>query len=596
MKRLRRVPFLLVSVALLGFTPGLRGHWLTQSFELQPGWNAVYLHVDASYATLDELVAADAGNPIQEIWLWQAPASVQQFITSPQLPTGSSSEWTSWDRNFGPGSSLQRLAANAACLVRVGGASPYTWRLKGKATPPRYEWTTTGLNFLGFSTPPAAPPSFEQFLSQAGGLLQAVQIYQYVGGELGPSNPRLLTAFRTSRVRRGEAFWMRAGSVFNRFFGPFELDLQHPAGVRFSADAGQYRVRLRNQVSQPLTVRLRMVDSETAPAGQPQVVGTPPVLVRGELRREDLTYGFSELTAEGQTWVLQPKGQAGSEVEIILGLNRASLAGNPGDFHGGVLRLTDSLNLSQVDIPVTAEVSTTAGLWIGEASVTQVQHYLQSYQRDSSGQPVVSDSGRYVVTGVRTDLGEVARPFGLRLILHRDDAGRVTLLQRVFLGIGRDAQFVVATQESALDPAQLSHARRISSVHLPWSASNEPWPMTGALQQGGTLRATVTVAYDDQAANPFLHTYHPDHDNLNATFDAPVERGLEAYELAREIQLSFLPPAADFDSLTRGGRSLRGDYAEVITFRGQGSEQRQFRVRGVFALDRVSEVARLTRP
>ena len=57
--------------------------------------------------------------------------------------------------------------------------------LKGKPVPPKYQWTTTGLNFLGFPTVPVNPPFFESFLSRAPALLQNAEIYQYVGGELG---------------------------------------------------------------------------------------------------------------------------------------------------------------------------------------------------------------------------------------------------------------------------------------------------------------------------------------------------------------------------------------------------------------------------
>ena len=35
------------------------------------------------------------------------------------------------------------------------------------------------------------------------------------------------------------------------------------------------------------------------------------------------------------------------------------------------------------------------------------------------------------------------------------------------------------------------------------------------------MATTVTLSYNDQASNPFLHTYHPDHDNLDATFSTP---------------------------------------------------------------------------
>ena len=40
-----------------------RAQWTQQDFTLKPGWNAVYFHVDASYASLDEIVGTDSANP-----------------------------------------------------------------------------------------------------------------------------------------------------------------------------------------------------------------------------------------------------------------------------------------------------------------------------------------------------------------------------------------------------------------------------------------------------------------------------------------------------------------------------------------------------
>lgn len=60
-------------VLLLGLARCSQAQWQTQSILIKPGWTAVYLFVDASYANLDYLVGRDPNNPIGEVWLWQAP-------------------------------------------------------------------------------------------------------------------------------------------------------------------------------------------------------------------------------------------------------------------------------------------------------------------------------------------------------------------------------------------------------------------------------------------------------------------------------------------------------------------------------------------
>ena len=49
-------------------------------------------------------------------------------------------------------------------------------------------------------------------------------------------------AYRTTPVQRGQAFWIRAGTAYNRYFGPFEVELSSEAGVGFGTSTGQQAV------------------------------------------------------------------------------------------------------------------------------------------------------------------------------------------------------------------------------------------------------------------------------------------------------------------------------------------------------------------
>ena len=123
--------------------------------------------------------------------------------------------------------------------------------------------------------------------------------------------------------------------------------------------------------------------------------------------------------------------------------------------------------------------------------------------------------------------------------------------------------------------------------------------MSGQLGQVSNLTANVTVAYDDQASNPFLHTYHPDHDNLNVRFDAPLPQGAESYGIQRAITLLVKPPTDDFSSLVGAAGTFSGEYREIVTLKGLaravgGGDTRQFEVRGAFILKRVVDVPTLT--
>ncbi|HNQ87687.1 MAG TPA: hypothetical protein PKM73_03525 [Verrucomicrobiota bacterium] len=576
--------------------------WLTESFALKAGWNAVYLHGDASHDTIENLVGQDLDNPILEIWAWVPNATTMQYVTNPQEPVDTSSQWLSWIRNSTEPSSLERLPGNAAYLVRVASNVPtYTWTLKGQPLAPAYEWTTTGLNFLGFPTVPTGPPNFEDFLAPSPALAQNAEIYRYLGGDLGPGNPQKLYAVRTATVNRGQAYWIRAGTVYNRYFAPFELVVSAASGVDFGDHVSTASLRLRNLSSGNLTVTLRLLESETPPAGQPAIVSVPPLLIRGPLNMTNLTYGYTPLPVETpHTWILAPSGSEGGEIEVVLGLNRSAPVGTVGELLAGILRFTDSLGFAQVNVGVSATVGSPAGLWVGNAAVLQVGHYLKSYERDSADNPVTDPNGQYVVSGINTGLGAVAHPYSLRLIVHNPASDPAVLLQRVYVGPDANTNLIVANQESALNPALLSQTRRISATHLPWSSANPGWAFDSRFGPSTNLTTTVTLDFDDHASNPFLHTYHPDHDNLDARFQSALAQGSESYTVQRDIQLIVMPPADDFASLTGAGDSISGEYVESIRVLGLARsggtyDTRTFDVRGGFVLRRITETPTLTR-
>src|SRR5690349_15111218 len=107
--------YLIPCVLLFGFIRMASAQWISQSFVLKPGWNAVFLHVDLSHTNLNGLVAADSANPIQELWRWNPPAGAQ-FTDDPAQPN-TSVEWSSWNRT-NASSALQRLIGDSAYLVR----------------------------------------------------------------------------------------------------------------------------------------------------------------------------------------------------------------------------------------------------------------------------------------------------------------------------------------------------------------------------------------------------------------------------------------------------------------------------------------------
>lgn len=586
--------------ALVGLALPAQAQWSTQTLQLKVGWNAIFLHVDATHATLEQLVGASAPvvTPIEQVWRWNPNPATHQFVQSPQEPVDTGSQWSSWRRSGGGPATLDRLTGNTAYLVYS--TADYAWELKGQPVLPNYRWSTSGLNFFGFPTVPTGAPSFEDFLAEVPSL-QFSEIFQYPGGEFGANNPRRVFALRTTPVRRGEAFWIRAGEVYNHYFGPFEITAAGSGRVAFGDTLSSFSFRVRNQTAEQITFSIQLAASEAPPAGQPAIVAVPPLLVRGALNTVDLTYGVSALPVNTpQTWTLAPRGEQGSDLEIVLGLDRAAITANVGELLAGVLQLTDSLGHTRVDLAVSAQPASRAGLWVGSATVTDVGQYLKTYQRSAGNEPIVDADGKYVVTELDTSMQPVPASYPLRLIVHNPASGPATLFQRVYYGFNAVSAPIISNQESALARERLADSRRLSATHLPWSDANPGWDLSGGLAQGAVLTTTVTTEFNDQASNPFLHTYHPDHDNLNASFRNELPQGSESYKVIREITLSPQLPGADFNSRVAAGQSLRGTYQETLRVQGLARagntfDTRQFEVRGIFELNRINEIATLTR-
>lgn len=369
-------------LSLLLLPLAARAQWMTQSFLLHPGWNAVYLNVTAPQDTLENLVGVSS--PISEIWLWLPSSSDSRVATSPQQPV-SGSDWKQWSKIQGPPNAFA-LRANTTYLVRNSSAQNYLWNLKGQPVPPSSQWTASGLNFLGFSTRPTTPPLFANFLAPAPGIgaaaLKNADIYYYPGGEAAGAPPvtAQIFAVNTTPVNRGQAFWMRKqDNSDNRYFGPFDVVLQDARGVVFSDTLGAYSLRLRNQIAATNVVTVTFRLSEVTPAGQG--VPPPPLLLRTARDSSTLKYGFTNLPINvSRVFTLAPRGASGSEVELVIGLDRSSMTGSKGQLFGGILRLEDTtLGQLQVNLPVTAIQASTDGLWVGNASITQVGNYLKTY-------------------------------------------------------------------------------------------------------------------------------------------------------------------------------------------------------------------------
>jgi len=173
--------------------------------------------------------------------------------------------------------------------------------------------------------------------------------------------------------------------------------------------------------------------------------------------------------------------------------------------------------------------------------------------------------------------------------MHVDDSGTARLLSQVFMGkLAPSPNSVgICTQEAGLLSTDKANASRFVAAHLPLDTVIGAG--TGSFAIGSTLVRTITIPFNDRT-NPFVHEYHPDHDNRDARFQ-PTTAGVESYDITRTCSFTFTAtPPAGVSSLGWGSSTIGGTYTETIT----GLHREPLTVTGTFVLQRASEIGAIT--
>jgi hypothetical protein len=548
----------LLAFASLFIAATAQAQWQSTTYTLKGGWNSIYLHGDATHATLEALFAS---NPeVIEVWRWNPNPDQVQFTTSQLIPSAGTAEWSTWVRG-GSANSLAKLVGQTAYLVKCSGAaaSSYSVTILQKVLPPSATWVRNGANLMGFpsykngSTYPTLAAYFATFPAA---IASNVKIYKYVGGDLGPGNPQQVFSTSSERVDRNQAYWFDSEVVGN-FYAPIEISLSNGSGIDFGRTGSTVTLRLLNRSSAVSTVTIAPVASSNAPTGQEGITGSVP------LRRRTFDTATASWTETAISTAFTEVVGPNAVVELTFGIDRAAMTGDSNAFYASLLRFTASSNLYDILLPVTARKASLAGLWLGDAVVGGVESKTAGY------------------TGTAT-----AQTYSLRYIVHVDDAGNARVLSQVFLGLlaGVSPQPGICTTESGLSMADKASARRIVAAHLPLDRVLNG----GTMALGGSMNCTISTPFNDPTS-PFVHQYHPDHDNKSGT--TALVSGQESYDLSRAVTFAISATAPEGVSATGYGASvIAGNYTEVLT----GLRKDSVTVTGTFTLNRVSEIGVLT--
>lgn len=632
--------FALIACACF-FAPAAHAQWQTVNYTLRGGWNAIYLHGDANHAPMDQIFPASSN--VISVWRWNPNPNPVQFGTSTLIPTVGAAEWSVWTRATNNVDSLTTLPGQSAYLVECSGteSNTYVLPITQKILPPRSTWVRDGANFLGFPTRLATTyPTFSAYFATFPAAIAAnAKIYKYAGGPLGPANPVQVFSPAAERVDRTQAYWFEA-TVVGDFYAPLEVIPANPAGLVYGRAGSQVKVTVRNRTAATVTLTVAPADSDAAPAGQTAVADRVP-LTRGVY---NTTTGETTYIPFKTGFFNVPIGPQ-AQVELSFGVDRAQLTGNAATLYASLLRFTESGNLLDVYLPVSAQVASLSGLWVGDAQVSAVVNKALStnytcfitrtrtsgatvttttvdssakrtnanvlgatrlpegsggtltYQWRKDGQPLAGQTNTTVLLTTAEAQASGAfgtatvRSFPLRILLHVDSAGEARLLSQVFLGrlATATAPPGICTVEGALEADAKASAMRLVAAHLPTDTVADSSNGTGSVALGQILERTVIIG-EAHATNPFIHTYHPDHDNLNSRFTGSADAGAESPTINRTIRLAFsATPPVGTSALGWGSAVLGGTYIEEVG----GLHKDKLNATGTFELRRVSEIAEI---
>jgi hypothetical protein len=434
--------------------------------------------------------------------------------------------------------------------------------LTQKVLPPRSTWVRNGANLLGFpSRFNVTYPLFSNYFATFPAATAAnSKVYKYVGGPLGAANPIQVFNVAAEELDRTQAYWFEAAIVGN-FYAPLEVSPSNLDGLIYGRNGSLITVRVRNRTGGTVNLTVAPVASAAPPAGQDLITTQVPLTYR-TFNTTTASYQFATFNGALPV-VIGPQ----SSVELSFGVDRSQITGATNALYASLLRFTDGGNLMDVYLPVSARVTSLSGLWVGDVAVTNVQSNV-------SGSPGTTTKS----------------PFPLRVILHMDDSGTVRLLSQVYLGKLAPAPnaFGLATVESGLKADEKAKARRLISAHLPLDSVISGGATSIAL--GQTVNFTVPLPHN-APTNPFVHSYHPDHDNRNLRFDGPAAAGVESPTINRTLSFAFAPtPPAGSSAQGWGSMVLGGTYTETVT----GIHKAPLQVTGTFELRRVSELGSIS--
>ncbi len=523
------------------------GQWMTETYQLSNGWNAIYLRLTPWPDDLDTQLGA---LPVRAVHCFSRLQDTRQFSADSGGGVERGAEWSTWFPESSPFrqlTSLWSLNGNVAYIVEC--TNSCTWQVTGIPVRPLKLWLANDWNLAGLPVNRTRQVLFTEFFRHAPNLDLTPSM---AGGKVSRTLPDGRQQDISSQTHRmgihpQEAYWIKSGGL-SAYMGTVMAEC--PRGkLWFPPRVNINTLVLKNHWGSNQAVTVRLLSGGAPPAGAPPRVGDVPLMYFDAA----VTNGDSAWRPFTTSASLVQNVASGGQWQIDWAVDRSAMP-LPPDTNAtwqSVMEIADEGG-TLIWLPVTAEAGAEdspdalwpSGLWVGEVDLSRVNE-------------IAADG----VISPQPTLG----PLTMRLILHVTRMGQVRLLQQAVMvwtytvddGV-TSAYYRVFSGASTLPVG--SKATRVSSVAFPYGLNTM---LSGSFP--GTLTGSYVIGYDD-AANPFKHVYNPNHDNVDPDGE-PLAEGMECYSITNTITLVLNSAAASTNhaSLWNPEEEISGQYTHIIT-------------------------------
>lgn len=559
---------------------------ITQSIELQPGWNAIYVEVAPENNDIEDIFS---GIPVASVWRWIPEKLGKDFITDPAEGLMNLDGWYGYFPEPKPEaflSNLYTISANTAYLIKLEGANPKTIQITGKPQLVKKSWRTNGFTLTGFPLVSGQEPSFGDFFANSNAH-QGQPVYKLnsQGVWQAVQSPYL------ERMKSGEAYWFYTNGT-SRYQGLINLTIEQGESLSYqeaftemdlvlsnSSDVTNF-ISLNREGGNSLPMKFKNVDLETDEVAWPNL----PVTKAYELQPgQDLVVTLAidriSFLEQRMEQIFSITNEQGAKLLIHAGGNTMQ-----------PLVLPSKAGQSNA-LKARSNENSYAGLWAGTARVKAVS------QAQAGGVNPLP----------------VGKVFPIRVLLHVDATGRVKLIKNVvqmweegsyrvspkdpeLFEVDEPGRYVLLTRDELI-PNYAGVTRRsgqsagIRYSTVAYDFNGDDIEMNGDFQLNEQVNVSVLID-PEMPTNPFRHKFHPDHNNLDAQYLNPKQ---EAFQITREMEFLFTNNNPQHPGVANppgwGVNIMGGTFRETIT----GLHKNAIFVSGDFRLSRVSSTAILNK-